>query len=91
MNKGDKLVCIKTYVHGITEYYTEGEVYEVMRVSIANEVYIQTNVSNTKRVNGMWFSQRDIYRTKISIKMFVDYFIPLAELRELQIKSVLDD
>ena len=96
MNKGDKLVCIKTYVYGITEYFTEGKVYEVMSVAITNEVCIPTNVSNIQKINKMWFAQRGTKisvptRPTVPVKMFDDYFITMAECREKQIKSVLDD
>jgi hypothetical protein len=81
MNKGDKVVCIKTYIFGLTEYYTQGKEYKILSVGTKN-LYVISNVYT----NGTWFG-----RNEVDNKHFRKYFITLAEWREQQIKSVIDE
>ena len=78
MNKGDKLVCICNSCNGS---------YEVNSVYVISDTrkfldgkYLQISYGDKKYMN-FWFTEKDIS----------DYFITIAEVRELQIKSVLDD
>lgn len=88
---GDKVVCIKEYeTLTINTYisrkanYRKGFTYEVLGISkTTGRVYIKCD-------NGDYTSF-GIVDNLFNSDFFLDYFIPLAEFRENQIKSVLDD
>jgi len=82
MNKGDKLICIETYIFRLTEYFTQGKEYEILSVENKN-LYV---ISNGYTKTGMWFG-----RSEFDNKHFRKYFITLAEWREQQIKTILDE
>ena len=79
MNKGDKVVSI-----------CNDSLYEVNRVYVISDTRLLNNDEDKKYLQiyygdevymNFWFKEENIS----------DYFIPLADARELQIKSVLED
>jgi len=76
MNKGDKLVCICNYGS-----YDVNIVYVISDTRKFHDgKYLQISYGDKSYMN-FWFTEEDIS----------DYFITIAEVRELQIKSVLED
>ena len=83
IKEGDKVICINDFEclgYRSTLYYKEGKIYEIKRID-TKVVYIISDDG----ADGVWF--RII---KDGIK-FGDSFILLAEYREQQMKSILDD
>lgn len=78
MNKGDRIICIKTYILSITEFFIKGKIYEVIRVGI-DGVYITSS--------GNIFPLSDIEMSKY----FMLYNEWLAKEREKKMKKLLDD
>jgi hypothetical protein len=84
MNKlvgGTKLICIKSYFDGFNTRFAEGKEYLVSyrNPHMAKLVY----VNKTENMHG-WdvsFTEED----------FVKHFITMAEWRERQINSILED
>ena len=89
---GDKVVCVKDYEYVYTNRkanYTEGFTYEVLGIGEqTGRAYIKCDDEDYGRRAGSFF---DIHGDSINSPLFSDYFIPLSEFREQQIKSVLDD
>lgn len=84
---GDKVVCIKDDEHVYStrkSTYREGVTYEVLYTGESGAVCIKCDDGG--------FDIYFIHRQLRSIaRIFSDYFILLAEWREKQIKSVIDD
>jgi hypothetical protein len=93
MNKGDKVICIKTYIFGLTEYYTQGKEYEILSVgtkTLCNKIAVRPYVKSNL-YGGMRFSRVGVSIADVDNRNLVEYFITLAEWREQQIKSVIDE
>ena len=72
-----KLICIKTYILGERIENKKGEVYEY---------YI------TSDKEGIWVESEDGYSsTLFNYNAINEYFISMAEWRDKQINSILDD
>ncbi len=87
MNKGDKIICIKPYNIVIREY-TEHKIYIIEHI-YENRVYVTEDISKVN--SGYWFLRENDPVINGYVGYFYDYFIPLAEWREQQIKTVLDE
>jgi len=88
MNKGDKLICIKPYIFRQKEYYTQGKEYEILSIG-HKTLYVQSNLYGGTWQGAMWFSRVEV--SIVGNRNLVEYFITLAEWREQQIKSVIDE
>ena len=87
---GDKVICIKyNVIYGFISKHThkENKVYEVLRIS-GNKC---SAFVNDEENEGIWFNIADNGEYMNYQFNFCDYFISLAELREEQIKTILDD
>jgi hypothetical protein len=92
IKKGDKVFCIKEqeYIFYDGNRYTHlrGNIYEVLNIRVSDKIlFIQTQ-ENYNDINGLWFSLDDNNHYR---KTFSDYFITLAEWRDKQIDSILED
>ena len=97
---GDKVVCVKSFTITGQKFF-KGKSYEVSienfeygcdrYVKTLQEIYILGEVSN-KVGGGYWF--RINYENNVGIKpknSFREHFCSLAEWRDSQINSILDD
>ena len=92
--KGDKLLCIKNLVYAGDEFYfTSGKYYEISNAPISgHEIFIQTIHKYVPIYRGLWFkTQKNEHSSGYSFHFLVDYFISLAEWREQQINSILNE
>ena len=82
---GDKVVCIEDYnsfiFDVIKQKYIKGKIYKIIDINGEYDIYIEGEIKNKNGWIGHWFYTNS----------FSKYFIPLAEYREQQIKSVLDE
>ncbi len=78
MNKGDKVMCIKKIGVFPDKDFLKNETYIISSI-ILDEVYIRKEIDVVN--SGRWFLITDFYK----------HFITLAEWREQQIKSVIDE
>jgi hypothetical protein len=100
---GDKVVCIKdynnfTFSKGLLLYTIinkKGIVYNVVGISKSIDSSISNNQGYRVYIscddcerNGSFF---DITDDRINSLLFSEYFITMAECRENQIKTILDD
>lgn len=93
---GDKVICVKEYIiytcntriRIFKHTYEENKIYEVVKIS-KNECSACISEEN----GGIWFNitEDSLYLRHSNLKKFSDYFLTLAELREKQIKTVLND
>jgi hypothetical protein len=92
---GDKLVCIKEHNYESsygTHKHLKGNIYEVLNLrKIDKLIYIKTEEKYAKFPfsEGIWFTlggKNFSARKKVS-----EYFISIAEWRDKQINSILDD
>jgi hypothetical protein len=87
MTKGDSVICIKDHCYNLYYFIRTGNKYEIID-SGNDSVYIKVDFNKNKRYEGLWFS---FIEEQGNLKKFSDYFITIAEYREQQIKTVLDD
>ena len=83
INIGDKVICSKLeYISTNGENcelpFTIGDSYDIQRINNRLCVYI----------DGYAFG---LYKDDVYIRLFSDYFITIAEYREQQIKTILDE
>jgi hypothetical protein len=84
---GDKVICIKVHYGFLSKYtHKENKIYEVLRIS-GDECSVFVNDEQNE---GIWFTIIDNVEYMNYQYKFCDYFISIAELREQQIKSVID-
>jgi hypothetical protein len=100
---GDKVVCIKDLIYkqeviACSEYtiksYTKGKHYEILAVEIYQANVDSYYVSADMTVHDDWNSglRFSHLRGKIgNLEYFYDYFITIAEWRDKQINSILND
>jgi len=97
MNKGDLVVCIKDAVYdincetptGITEtLYKKGEFYEINEIKIIDDknLYVDIKRKDKDSSTGFW----QLAQIEEWYK-FDEYFITLADWRDKQIDSILND
>ena len=90
---GDSLICKKDYITDSQKYYT-GNSYKISSGGIEdNEFYIKGEIHNHVG-GGCWFQISDELPYRIRTKgslLLGDFFMSLAEWREQQINSILDD
>lgn len=92
---GDKVVCIKDYSYKhsdtLTNSYKSGKLYEILKIyENINGVYISADLSSEEyHYVGVWFSMKSNKYTDFDD--FDDYFLTIAEWRDKQINSILDD
>ena len=99
---GDKVICINdydldltvsdshtSYVDQITHSYKIGKRYEITKIE-DGMIYILADLNREENYFiGVWFRTSD--DKLFGFDVFYDYFITLAEWREQQINSILDD
>jgi hypothetical protein len=92
---GDKVICIEdyscqgSYVDQITHSYKIGKRYEIIKIE-DEMIYILADLNKEDAIFiGVWFRICD--DKLFGFDVFHDYFITLAEWREQQINSILDD
>ena len=94
---GDKVVCIKDIIYNgefTIKSYTKGKHYEILSVEIyqgnVDSYYVSADMTvHDDRNSGLRFSH---LRGKIgNLKCFEDHFITIAEWRDKQINSILND
>lgn len=94
MNKGDKVICIKDYtfqsrlINGPEYRYFAGKEYEIISKETSNSVYIAADLSKESIHKGINF---DVTGTNKYFEKFDEYFMTLAEWRDKQINSILED
>lgn len=96
---GDILICIKDYVFN-TDYlyirytysYTKNHQY-IIKAAGESLYYVEADTKNEagKDIENRFGLIFSTIKEDMNIKKFEDYFIPIAEHREQQIKSVLDE
>jgi hypothetical protein len=85
MNKGDKVICIKDWSFDEQEYKKD-IIYEIDDTNKTYGIYIKGENYISRDEYGYWFCfKKDYYNN------FPDYFITLAEWRQQQINSILDE
>jgi hypothetical protein len=83
MNKGDKVICIKDLrIFEFEPYFEINGIYDISFVKENKYVTITDGISNTS----LWTAQ-----SIQEWKKFSDYFMTMAEWRQKQINSILDD
>jgi len=94
IKQGDKVVCMHEHIFyrggGTSTPIThkKGNFYDVCKYdSFDKTVYIGAEEQYSSDVNGLWFN---LYNSH-DRDCFYDYFITLAEWRDKQIDSVLDE
>jgi hypothetical protein len=91
---GDKVVCIKDAEYYLDEHnpditeilYKYGEIYTI-RVANFNDIFYINVKRNDKDSNTSFYLEEPIDEWN----KFSDYFITLAEWRDKQINSILDE
>ena len=93
MNKGTKVICVKDFIdkdasrHNIQEHLF-GRFYEVSIIE-PTRVYINGEKNYSLNQYGRWFKLSD--NDYLNTPLFYDHFITLAEFREQQLNSILDE
>jgi hypothetical protein len=92
IKEGDKVICIKDFVyqgyHANMLHYTEGKLYEISRYDKKDKT---VRVLSDEGEQGVWFKIIVVHEQS-EIKVFIgNTFILMADYREQQIKSVLDE
>jgi hypothetical protein len=100
INVGNKVVCMQEHVYYRSGNKSEplthkqGNIYEVCKYDESdNTIYIKAEESYVN-INGLWFSLDYLPETPPfpkDVPYFKDYFVTLAEWRDKQINSILDD
>jgi hypothetical protein len=106
MNKGDKVVCIKSNTHELTssfkerfrlnddciKFFIEGKVYNVEYDDADKSCFIECDANFT--MEDGYDGLRFYFEIKFDFekdRYFYDYFMTLSEWREKQIESILND
>jgi hypothetical protein len=92
IKEGDKVVCVREHIFyrgGGTDApltHKQGKCYEVFKYDPSDEtVYINAE----EQYAGLWFNLN--HRNNGDISCLRNYFITLAEWRDKQIESILDE
>jgi hypothetical protein len=96
MNKGDRLVCIRSSTIYTTGYIDSNNHYVELPIKIGDFYFVESITSIHIFVNGWAFRiNEEEYEPKSRLKCYKHYFMPynewLALERERQIKTILDD
>jgi hypothetical protein len=93
---GDKVVCMQEHIFyrgGGTDMpltHKQGKCYEVFKYDTSDEtVYINAEEQYAPDVHGLWFNLNHCNNGDRSFLR--NYFITLAEWRDKQINSILDE
>ena len=97
MNNGEKFFCIKDYTDDTyhVQQHFSGKLYKLSQIdkNFKNgiiRVYMAGEIFFSPTEYGRWYKLSESDNSAI-IPYFYDHFITLAEFREQQLNSILDD